>query len=92
MHCHNCSAPNPAGATHCHRCRMPGDFGQATVQEAKVVAPQIVDCHNCGGHAPAQAAHCPTCRWPLPMAALAQSQTLSHTQAPALYPRHARTA
>ncbi len=87
MTCHNCSAPNLAGATHCHRCRMPGDFGQAPHQEARVVEPRVIDCHNCGGHAPAQAAHCPTCRWPLPVAT-----QLAQAQAPALYTRHAKTA
>ncbi len=90
MHCHNCSAPNPAGATHCHRCRMPGDFGQAPAPQAKVVAPQVVDCHNCGGHAPAQAAHCPTCRWPLPVRTHIQEQP--HSQVATPYLRHARTA
>lgn len=44
---------------------MPGDFGQAPIQEATVVAAKLVSCSNCGGHAPAQAANCPACRWPI---------------------------
>ena len=70
MHCRNCNAPNPPGATRCHACRMPGDFGAAPAPEARVVPAPTHACGNCAADVPDIAAHCPRCRWPQPAAVL----------------------
>lgn len=64
MHCHNCNAPNPPGATRCQVCRIPGDFGSAPAPEARIIPTPTHACGNCAVEVPDAAAHCPRCRWP----------------------------